>query len=601
MTCSMKKYLSIILGTLLMGSCMDMELLPNDKTVDEDFWQSKSDVALMVNGAYKQFASSNVQQRLIVWGGFRSDELLLNTGVPASDGTYIALSQIQEVNIETTNTFSDWSSLYTVINYCNIVMAKAGAVMDIDPAYTEGDYLTDRSQMLALRALCYFYLVRAFRDVPYTTTAYMTSSQDMVISQLPPTEVLERCINDLKEAEQNALSSQMTGWKRVGWITKDAIQSILADIYLWRGSVLHSDADYQACVDYCDKVIASMKSRQLVDEGTVQKLDYPLTLGGRAFNDLYVTQNSEESIFEVQYSTSSVSSNEALAKMYYEYKKDGKSPYLQASLNFGSLKPSSTGNATDAIYLNQYDARYWNNCVGVGSGTATSFDIYKYTNNGYNYNGGTPPTKGAMSRPARTFSNYDENFIIYRLADILLMKAEALVAQVNNQTVATGTEGTALAPSTTEEDDQATLNAEKLKEALELVNQVYKRSLDETQWSASLYKSNYAQDGATMEGLVLQERLRELCFEGKRWFDLLRYNYRHQDVPCNYATMLADQGSYMKNYQQFLDIVGSKYDNGSARTNKMKEEPRLYLPVPHSDIITCKPWLRQNPMYTDED
>ena len=104
-----------------------------------------------------------------------------------------------------------------------------------------------------------------------------------------------------------------------------------------------------------------------------------------------------------------------------------------------------------------------------------------------------------------------------------------------------------------------------------------------------------------MEGLVLQERLRELCFEGKRWYDLLRYNYRHQDTPCNYATMLVDQGSYMKNYQDFLDIVGRKYDNGSARTNKMKEEPRLYLPVPHSDILTCKPWLRQNPMYTDEN
>ena len=212
----MKKYLSIILGALLMGSCMDMELLPNDKTVDEDFWQSKSDVALMVNGAYKQFASSNVQQRLIVWGGFRSDELLLNTGVPATDGTYIALNQIQEVNIETTNIFSDWSSLYTVINYCNIVMSKAAAVMDIDPSYTEGDYLTDRSQMLALRALCYYYLVRTFRDVPYTTTAYMTSSQPMVINQLPPTEVLEYCIADLQEAEKNALSSQMSGWKRVG-------------------------------------------------------------------------------------------------------------------------------------------------------------------------------------------------------------------------------------------------------------------------------------------------------------------------------------------------------------------------------------------------
>ena len=591
----MKKYLSIILGALLMGSCMDMELLPNDKTVDEDFWQSKSDVALMVNGAYKQFASSNVQQRLIVWGGFRSDELLLNTGVPATDGTYIALNQIQEVNIETTNTFSDWSSRYTVINYCNIVMAKAGAVMDIDPSYTEGDYLTDRSQMLALRALCYYYLVRTFRDVPYTTTAYMTSSQPMVINQLPPTEVLEYCIADLQEAEKNALSSQMSGWKRVGWITKDAIQSILADIYLWRGSVLHNDADYQACIDYCDKVIASKKSQQEVTDGTVLKLDYPLTLGGRAFADLYVTQNSEESIFEVQYNSNEGSSNEAIAKMYYEYKKDGKSPYLQASLNFGSIKNSSAGNATDAIYINQYDARYWNNCIGVGSGTATSFDIYKYTNTGINYNGGTPPTKGNTNRPNRTFDRYDQNFIIYRLADIMLMKAEALVAKVNNQSATTS-------DGTTEGDNNVSVtNTEALTEALELVNQVYKRSLDETQWSASLYNSSYAQDGAKMEGLVLQERLRELCFEGKRWYDLLRYNYRHQDTPCNYATMLVDQGSYMKNYQDFLDIVGRKYDNGSARTNKMKEEPRLYLPVPHSDILTCKPWLRQNPMYTDEN
>ena len=593
----MKKYLSIILGALLMGSCMDMELLPNDKTVDEDFWQSKSDVALMVNGAYKQFASSNVQQRLIVWGGFRSDELLLNTGVPATDGTYIALNQIQEVNIETTNIFSDWSSLYTVINYCNIVMSKAAAVMDIDPSYTEGDYLTDRSQMLALRALCYYYLVRTFRDVPYTTTAYMTSSQPMVISQLPPTEVLEYCIADLQEAEKNALSSQMSGWKRVGWITKDAIQSILADIYLWRGSVLHNDADYQACIDYCDKVIASKKSQQEVTDGTVQKLDYPLTLGGRAFTDLYVTQNSEESIFEVQYNTNTVSSNEAIAKMYYEYKKDGKSPYLQASLNFGSIKNSSAGNATDAIYINQYDARYWNNCIGVGSGTATSFDIYKYTNTDTKiiYNGGTPPTKGNTNRPDRTFDLYNQNFIIYRLADIMLMKAEALVAKVNNQSATTS-------DGTTEGDNNVSVtNTEALTEALELVNQVYKRSLDETQWSASLYNSSYAQDGAKMEGLVLQERLRELCFEGKRWYDLLRYNYRHQDTPCNYATMLVDQGSYMKNYQDFLDIVGRKYDNGSARTNKMKEEPRLYLPVPHSDILTCKPWLRQNPMYTDEN
>ena len=587
----MKKYLSMILAAGLMSACMDMELLPNDKTVDEDFWQSKSDVALMVNGAYKQFSSTEVQKRLIVWGGFRSDELLLNSGVPASDGTYIALNQIQEVNIETTNTFSDWSSLYSVINYCNIVLEKAKAVMDIDPNYAEGDYLADRSQMLSLRALCYFYLVRTFRDVPYTTTAYMSSSQGMQVNQLPPTEVLQLCIDDLLEAEKNALSPRMNGWKRVGWITKDAIQSILADIYLWRGSVLHNNADYQACVDYCNKVIESKKSQHIVTDVVSEKLDYPLTIGGRAFVDLYVTQNAEESIFEMQFSgANSTSTNTGLAQMYYEYKKNGKNAYLQAALNFGSVKNSSEPDALEAIYTNQYDCRYWNNCYSVGDDKSSQFNIRKGTATSAWFSNSLP-TSGDNSTAVRTYDYFDQNFIVYRLADIMLMKAEALVALANNS-----------GEVTSEEDTEDTnLNAERLTEALDLVNQVYKRSLDESQWSASLYKDYKKNDPAVMEKLVLQERFRELCFEGKRWYDILRYNYRHQETPCNYSTLMVEQGSYMKNYQEFLDIVGRKYDNGASRTNKMKEEPRLYLPVPHNDIITCRGWLRQNPMYTDED
>ena len=47
----MKKYISIIVAGLMAVSCVDTVILPDDKTVDEDFWKSKSDVQLMVNGA----------------------------------------------------------------------------------------------------------------------------------------------------------------------------------------------------------------------------------------------------------------------------------------------------------------------------------------------------------------------------------------------------------------------------------------------------------------------------------------------------------------------------------------------------------------------
>ena len=116
----MKKYISIILGGLMMASCVDTVLLPDDKTVDEDFWQSKADVSMMVNGAYSKMAASDVVSKLIVWGGFRSDELVLVNSI--NDGTRNSLLEIEEVNIETTNAFAEWAPIYSVINNCNIVI-----------------------------------------------------------------------------------------------------------------------------------------------------------------------------------------------------------------------------------------------------------------------------------------------------------------------------------------------------------------------------------------------------------------------------------------------------------------------------------------------
>ena len=231
-----------------MVSCVDTVLLPDDKTVDEDFWKTKDEVAQMVNGAYHSMLSADVINRLIVWGDFRSDELKM-VSIDAN-ATVNALTEIDAVNIQTTNTFATWGCLYKVINNCNIVLDKAPEVMEIDPSYTEGDYLTDRSQMLALRALCYFYLVRNFRDVPYSAKSYMTSSQEMNIPQLAPDSVLQLCIKDLEEAETIALDpSAFTDWRRVGWINRDAVNAILADIYLWLGSVHHDANYYQKCVD----------------------------------------------------------------------------------------------------------------------------------------------------------------------------------------------------------------------------------------------------------------------------------------------------------------------------------------------------------------
>ena len=244
----------------MLSSCVDTELLPYNKTVDEDFWQTKGDVSSMVNGAYKSMLSAVVISRLIVWGDFRSDELVLVNSI--SNSTTEALNEIYAANLQITNTYANWASLYSVINICNIVLEKSQAVINIDPSYTEGDWKSDCAQMKALRSLCYFYLVRNFRDVPYSSKAYMNSSQDLRLAQSSPDSVLTCCINDLKEAEADIISAEAySDWRRVGWFNKDGVDALLADIYLWRASIMDSSSDYEQAVFYSNKVIESKKAQ----------------------------------------------------------------------------------------------------------------------------------------------------------------------------------------------------------------------------------------------------------------------------------------------------------------------------------------------------
>ena len=102
------------------------------------------------------------------------------------------------------------------------------------------------------------------------------------------------CISDLKEVEPDALLSNTYGdWRDKGYMTRDAIHALLADIYLWRASVNRDASDYQKCVDYCDEVIKAKK--QAYEEGGLNrrwgeenvKQDYYLSDYDDMYDDLF--------------------------------------------------------------------------------------------------------------------------------------------------------------------------------------------------------------------------------------------------------------------------------------------------------------------------
>ena len=569
-------------AVLTLGSCNDfLTIYPTDKTTGKDYWKTKDQVDNMVTGAYTGMIAYNVQERSIVWGALRSDEL-----VKRSSLSNTTIDNVLAMNLLPSNDYNSWSSFYSVINRCNIVLNHAEAVMDEDPEFTQGDYETVRGQMLALRSLCYFYLVRAFRDVPYTTQSYEDDDQQMEVAQMCPDSVLDFCIQDLKEAETKVMRSGAYGsnnWRNTGYFTRDAVYALLADIYLWKASMNHSQADYESCIEYADKLIDSKDEYYSNNTmGSISGADndkYHLFSGITAFDNIFGANNSRESILEWQYDGTR---NSNLALLNY-YSMSGSSSshdvsgMVEASHIFNSVSDDANSLSGTKVYASKNDYRFWNNVYLANSSEALQLEIRKTVSQSgissiSNLNVGE-------TKDASWTDYYQRNWIVYRLTDVMLMKAEAQVQIAANDS-----------------DDV-------LRKAFDLVQVVNKRSMLADAKDTLKYSDFNSK--ASMEELVLAERERELCFEGKRWFDLLRYNFRHvtpADYTKTYYEVYGDATTgFVSNYSGFMTLLQRRYvENAAAICSKMQTEPYLYYPVPYDDM-KVNSQLHQNPVYAAAD
>ena len=568
----MKKILSIIFASVALSSCVDTVILPDNKTVDDDFWQKKSEVEAVVATAYAQLRDQAAIRNMIVWGDFRSDELTVASSLPTSAAYRTALQQIYSLNIETENSFTSWYPFYSAINYCNLVLEKAEDVIAVDPDYMRGDYDANKAQVLALRAFCYFYLTKVFHDVPVTPGAYLNSSDDLNAPQATPDSVLNMCINDLKEASKYAVAANTFGdWRDKGYLNQDGINAVLADIYLWRGSVNRDAADYEACIEYCNKVIAAKKeayeqspSRRRFG-GDDEKQEYYLSSYSEMYGDLFGQsgQNADESIFELQFRLSNAA-NTGLDQMYYRYNSASGNGYgyLKASKVYGSVDATGKG-----VWMNGADQRLFE-YVYDATGTAEQYDVRKFVALS---SAGTNNTAEGSPSGGRTYT-MNRNWIFYRLTDVMLMKAEALVQLYELGGKAEGD----------------TRN----EEAFNICKFINDRALSDA--NKTSYALKYATYRDRMEELVMAERARELCFEGKRWFDLMRFNYRHTSQKADLKRKLTE--AFVPNSEEFFELALRKYAVPTAMRAKIRDERYLYMPI-NQDEVELNPNLVQNPVY----
>lgn len=495
-------------------SCTDwLDLRPESETILEDYWQTESQATSVLAGCYHGLAKEPCIERMIVWGELRSDNLVAGNSV--SDD----MSRILTMSITPTNGFANWGSFYSVINYCNTFLHYAPSVVTKDQNFTVTKMHTLEAEALTLRALCYFYLVRAFKEVPLILEPSISDAQNYNVPKSSERVILDQIIADLLLAQKYAKPNYGKESFNKGRVTLNAVNSLLADVYLW-------DQQYSNCVNVCNLVL---------EDKTLK-----LVTGDEVLTDVFYTGNSTESIFEIQFDRD-LQYNNTVKNFYGIF--DEPEGNLAYPLYLGPKSTYSPFNYFPTTLKESVKDIRQSNFIGEaenGLGNCIyKYALYKCIEN--SNESLTPIYRTASTTP---------NWILYRLSDIMLMKAEALV-QLNRDN-------------------------NDLKAALELVNTTYLRS---NILADSLQFNNYADKGL-LQDLVLRERQRELLFEGKRWFDLMRLVRRNNDP------------------KTLLRYIGPKLTGDDMQIKKMSVMNALYMPVLKSEI-EINPVMTQNPFYED--
>ena len=540
------------------ASCSDfLEIAPLETIVLDKYWNEETDVENVVAGCYSAMQSKAVIDRMMAWGEFRSDNIVGGTGIENNTD----LANIFKENINASNNYLKWGDFYNIINRCNTVLYYAPSVAQKDPNYTQSELQATEAEVTAIRALMYFYLIRTFRDVPYFTEPYLDDNQQLDLPATKFDEVLDRLISDLERVKDQAVRKYPATktYYRCGRITQDAIHALLCDLYLWK-------QDYANAVRYADQVIEAKttayqeeldKMSGVVSEGEKMIDGYPLISDaystgnyyGNAFQDIFGTGNSRESILELVFMNSDqMLSNASVSSLY------GNSETFPGGVRPADFLCTDVNDELFTVFENKYDARFYENLQPI-SGSKTLSGINKYAFSSAMINLGKANLEGSYSGSyAKDYCH--ANWILYRLSDVMLMKAEALVAMAD------------------------TLSSDTLlHQAFNIVNTINKRS-NCSSGDKNLDASKYSYTNkADMADLVLLERQRELMFEGKRWFDLVRRSLRDG------------------NTGKLTEKVSLKGSSGTtAIASKLSSMDAIFWPY-HNDEIIVNKNLVQNPAF----
>ena len=497
----MRKYLFIIAALTLLSSCLDEN--PRDRIEEEEAINSANALYLnAVANLYNYIGGHNdceglqgTTRGVYDLQTFTSDEALLPTrgGDWYDGGLWQSLFTHSWTPTETILE-GTWNYLYKVIVLCNYSLYLLDSHRDLVSPLDLSAYV---AEVKALRAIYYCYLLDLFGSVPYVTD---TEIDMYSVRQLSRSQIFNNAWNDLIESRR-FLSSEHSNQEGVyyGRITRPVVDFVLAKMALnaeiwyddvWTDDEREAGSDillpcgelgemtaWDACIYYCD---------QVTQAGYQLETDY------RENFSIY-NEESRENIFIIPMDKGLYANefSNLFRSRHYNHgsalglgAENGISATVSTVLTYGY----GTGQVDRRFAYNFYadtvlvDGRtvYLDNGEPlVYQPLAVKIDL---TGSPYEKTAGARMAKYEVDRTAYNDGKLQNNdIVLFRYADVLLMKSEAKVRSGRN-------------------------GDEELNQVRKRVGMPYRK--------------------ATLDNL-LDERLMELAWEGWRRQDLIRFDRYH--------------------------------------------------------------------------
>lgn len=465
------KYTLLTIMVFSLGSCKKyLEQTPVNQIADFQFYQSKYDVDAAMAGMYSAFqlmmvGESSFNDRQHYWGDFRSDNFDRFISYANTYQNEIAFNAITP-----DNPYADWSKLYTVIARANNNIKYIPTVPAKDNSLTADMVNANLAQSYAMRAMCYFWIIRLWGDAPVWLDPYEDVSVDPQRERTPVATILnDVIIKDLTTAYNLTTKGQTAS---IFYINEAEICANLADVYMWK-------KDYTNAILWINNLFKAKNAKGALYAGTSDANLEPTATWKNIFTQ---PTTSNETIWSINWNYTA----NGCSCMILGPANNNKGIQLDPLLWASYFLPQTTATHTTDIRPKQTL-----DVFAVSNPAQNNRDRFvKYVQSPANPTGASTAADLAIYN-AVTINPY---LPMYRLSDIYLLYAEALNG--NND----------------------------LPNALKYLNYIRKRAtLPEYVATDPAVNTKTA-----MENTILQERQWELIGEGKRWFDLVRTDHVKQ-------------------------------------------------------------------------